>query len=83
YMTHAQGNVLFESENKALVKDYSRWNDDCLTQRGQYRALSTAKDAAEPNSTVLYVAAPIISEGRIICVQTVGKPNEAKAPVIK
>lgn len=66
YMTDAQGKVLFDSENKAVGQDYSRWNDVWLTLRGQYGARSTAKDAADPNSTVMYVAAPIISDGRII-----------------
>lgn len=83
YMTDAQGKVLFDSENKAVGQDYSRWNDVWLTLRGQYGARSTAKDAADPNSTVMYVAAPIISDGRIIGVLTVGKPNAAMAPVIK
>ncbi|EYH93931.1 sensory histidine kinase CreC, partial [Salmonella enterica subsp. enterica serovar Heidelberg str. N4541] len=31
----------------------------------------------------MYVAAPIISDGRIIGVLSVGKPNAAMAPVIK
>ncbi|EDJ6153700.1 two-component system sensor histidine kinase CreC [Salmonella enterica] len=83
YMTDAQGKVLFDSENKAVGQDYSRWNDVWLTLRGQYGARSTAKDAADPNSTVMYVAAPIISDGRIIGVLSVGKPNAAMAPVIK
>lgn len=75
--------MLFDSENKAVGQDYSRWNDVWLTLRGQYGARSTAKDAADPNSTVMYVAAPIISDGRIIGVLSVGKPNAAMAPVIK
>ncbi|EDV3140563.1 HAMP domain-containing protein, partial [Salmonella enterica subsp. enterica] len=83
YMTDAQGKVLFDSENKAVGQDYSRWNDVWLTLRGRYGARSTAKDAADPNSTVMYVAAPIISDGRIIGVLSVGKPNAAMAPVIK
>ncbi|EDN1991488.1 two-component system sensor histidine kinase CreC [Salmonella enterica] len=83
YMTDAQGKVLFDSENKAVGQDYSRWNDVWLTLRGQYGARSTAKDAADPNSTVMYVAAPIIRDGRIIGVLSVGKPNAAMAPVIK
>ncbi|ECH9944687.1 TPA: two-component system sensor histidine kinase CreC [Salmonella enterica subsp. enterica serovar Orientalis] len=83
YMTDAQGKVLFDSENRAVGQDYSRWNDVWLTLHGQYGARSTAKDSADPNSTVMYVAAPIISDGRIIGVLTVGKPNAAMAPVIK
>lgn len=81
YMTDAQGKVLFDSENKAVGQDYSRWNDVWLTLRGRYGARSTAKDSADPNSTVMYVAAPIISDGRIIGVLTVGKPNAAMAAI--
>ncbi|MEA7931678.1 TonB-dependent receptor plug domain-containing protein, partial [Salmonella enterica subsp. enterica serovar Montevideo] len=45
---------VLKSENKAVGQDYSRWNDVWLTLRGQYGARSTAKDAADPNSTVMY-----------------------------
>ncbi|HCA3407241.1 TPA: two-component system sensor histidine kinase CreC [Salmonella enterica subsp. salamae serovar 35:g,m,s,t:-] len=83
YMTDAQGKVLFDSENSAAGQDYSRWNDVWLTLRGQYGARSTAKDPADPESAVMYVAAPILSDGRMIGVLTVGKPNAAMAPVIK
>lgn len=41
YMTDAQGKVLFDSANKAVGQDYSRWNDVWLTLRGQYGARST------------------------------------------
>lgn len=83
YMTDAQGKVLFDSANRAVGQDYSRWNDVWRTLRGQYGARSTAKDPADPDSAVMYVAAPIINEGQIIGVLTVGKPNAAMAPVIK
>lgn len=83
YMTDAQGKVLFDSENRAVGQDYSRWNDVWLTLRGQYGARSTAKDPADPESAVMYVAAPILSDGRMIGVLTVGKPNAAMTPVIK
>lgn len=83
YMTDARGTVVFDSAGKAVGADYSRWNDVWLTLRGEYGARSTALDPADPGSTVMYVAAPIVSEGQIIGVLSVGKPNSAIAPVIK
>ena len=83
YMTDAQGKVLFDSAGQAVGQDYSRWNDVWLTLRGQYGARSTPRDPADPESSVMYVAAPIIDGGKTIGVLSVGKPNAAMAPVIK
>ena len=67
---------------KGLGEDYSRWNDVWRTLRGQYGARSTQDDPNDPESTVMYVAAPIVDRGKIIGVLSVGKPNSAMAPVI-
>ncbi|MFA1285776.1 two-component system sensor histidine kinase CreC [Citrobacter telavivensis] len=83
YMTDAQGKVVFDSVNKAVGQDYSRWNDVWLTLRGQYGARSTPQNPADPESSVMYVAAPIVDNGKIVGVLSVGKPNAAMAPVIK
>lgn len=83
YMTDVQGKVVFDSANKAQGQDYSRWNDVWLTLRGQYGARSTPQDPSDPESSVMYVAAPITDGGKIIGVLSVGKPNAAMAPVIK
>ncbi|WP_449554739.1 two-component system sensor histidine kinase CreC [Lelliottia amnigena] len=82
YMTDAQGRVVFDSTGKALGEDYSRWNDVWKTLRGDYGARSTQINPDDPQSTVMYVAAPIIDHGKIIGVLSVGKPNSAMAPVI-
>ncbi|MGQ7790370.1 hypothetical protein ACULNC_21380 [Shigella flexneri] len=82
-MTDAHGKVLFDSANKAVGQDYSRWNDVWLTLRGQYGARSTLQNPADPESSVMYVAAPIMGGSRLIGVLSVGKPNAAMAPVIK
>ncbi|WP_312155658.1 two-component system sensor histidine kinase CreC [Lelliottia nimipressuralis] len=82
YMTDAQGKVVFDSTGKGLGEDYSRWNDVWRTLRGQYGARSTQDDPNDPESTVMYVAAPIVDRGKIIGVLSVGKPNSAMAPVI-
>jgi two-component system sensor histidine kinase CreC len=82
YMTDAQGRVVFDSAGKALGEDYSRWNDVWKTLRGDYGARSTQINPDDPQSTVMYVAAPIVDHGKIIGVLSVGKPNSAMAPVI-
>ena len=83
YLTDAQGKVVFDSAGKALGQDYSRWNDVWLTLRGQYGARSTRSDPNDDDSSVMYIAAPVSDNGRIIGVLSVGKPNLAMAPVIK
>jgi len=86
YVTDATGIVVFDSSGTDVGHDYSRWNDVYLTLRGRYGARSTRADPADENSTVMYVAAPIIdrSEGqdRIVGVLTVAKPNQTIAPFI-
>lgn len=83
YLTDATGKVIYDSAGKALGQDYSRWNDVWLTLRGKYGARSTALDPKDKNSTVMYVAAPVMDRGNIIAVVSVGKPNSALAPIIK
>ena len=82
YMTDATGKVVFDSAGLAVGKDYSRWNDVWLTLRGEYGARSTQSNPDDPESTVMYVAAPVMDRGNIIGVLSVGKPNSAMAPVI-
>lgn len=82
YMTDARGKVVFDSAGQAVGKDYSRWNDVWLTLRGEYGARSTQSDPDDPQSTVMYVAAPVVDRGKIVGVLSVGKPNSAMAPVI-
>ncbi|WP_396615296.1 two-component system sensor histidine kinase CreC [Lysobacter soli] len=84
YVTDARGIVVFDSSGRDVGRDYSRWNDVYLTLRGRYGARSTRGEYADPNSTVMHVAAPIRDAGgRIIGVLTVAKPNSAIAPFIE
>ena len=86
YVTDARGIVVFDSSGRDVGKDYSRWNDVYLTLRGRYGARSTRADPDDEDSTVMYVAAPIVDssggEERIVGVLTVAKPNETIAPFI-
>jgi two-component system, OmpR family, sensor histidine kinase CreC len=75
YVTDVTGKVLFDSIQQADGQDYSQWRDVALTLRGQYGARSTRDVEEDQLSTVMYVAAPISFEGKVIGVLTVAKPN--------
>lgn len=83
YITDAKGIVIFDSRNRDLGKDYSKWNDVYLTLRGEYGARSTREDANDAYSSVMYVAAPIRHNGKIIGVVTVGKPSVVVQPFVE
>ncbi|SMC20795.1 two-component system, OmpR family, sensor histidine kinase CreC [Andreprevotia lacus DSM 23236] len=82
YVTDAHGIVRLDSSGAAVGMDYSQWRDVYLTLRGQYGARTSAVSAYDPESTVMYVAAPIIDQGHIVGVLTVAKPNTAMQPYI-
>ncbi|MDH1263089.1 two-component system sensor histidine kinase CreC [Pseudomonas sp. GD03944] len=83
YVTDAKGIVLLDSAGEAVGQDYSRWNDVYLTLKGQYGARSSREDPQDPDSSVMYVAAPIMDGERIIGVVSVAKPNRALQPYIE
>ncbi|ERI51114.1 hypothetical protein N878_23780, partial [Pseudomonas sp. EGD-AK9] len=83
YVTDARGIVLLDSSGQAVGQDYSRWNDVLLTLRGEYGARSTREDPSDPDSSVMYVAAPIKDGERIIGVVSVAKPNRSLQPYIE
>ena len=83
YVTDAAGKVLLDSSGQAVGEDYSRWNDVYLTLRGEYGARSSREVADDPESSVMYVAAPIKDRGRIIGVVSVSKPSRTLQPYIE
>jgi two-component system sensor histidine kinase CreC len=83
YVTDDRGIVVFDSDDRDVGKDYSRWNDVYLTLRGRYGARSTPSDPEDDASSVMHVAAPLYdAQGRIIGSLTVAKANRTIAPVI-
>ena len=82
YITDEKGIVRYDSLNEKVGSDYSQWNDVYLTLRGHYGARSTLADPSDTLSSVMYVAAPIKSDGHIIGVLTVAKPNFSVQPFI-
>lgn len=77
YITDAQGVLRFDSFGRdAPGTDYSRWRDVLLTLQGEYGARSSKDDPKRPEMSILYVAAPIVVNGQISGVLTIGKSTE-------
>ena len=77
YVTDATGVVVFDSENVAVGKDFSQWNDVARTLKGDYGARATYETRGDPDSLTFYVASPIRFENRIAGVLSVGKPTRS------
>lgn len=77
YVTDAAGRVVFDSAGRDVGKDYSRWLDVSRTLKGEYGARTTRENEYDSTSSVMYVAAPILREGRIVGVLSVGKPSRS------
>ncbi|MBT9569173.1 MAG: two-component system sensor histidine kinase CreC [Thiobacillus sp.] len=77
YVTNRVGRVLFDSRGEAVGKDFSGWRDVSLTLRGQYGARTSRDNAYDDTSSVMYVAAPIRVEGKIVGALSVGKPSRS------
>jgi two-component system sensor histidine kinase CreC len=75
YVTDDRGRVVFDSTGRSEGQDFSRWNDVRRTLLGQYGARSTRDIAANDETQVIYVAAPVRQAGRIVGVLSVGKPT--------
>jgi two-component system sensor histidine kinase CreC len=75
YVTDASARVVFDSRGLDEGRDFSPWNDVARTLRGEYGARSSRDVVGDDDTQVIYVAAPIRHEGRIIGVVSVGKPT--------
>jgi len=85
YICNASGIVVFDSEHLALGQNYSQWNDVYLTLRGKYGVRSSPEISGDKTqtNTIMYVAAPIMVEGKIVGSLTVAKPNRTMLPFIE
>lgn len=80
YLTDATGRVVFDSEGQAVGADYSRWRDVALALRGEYGARSSRDDPDDPNTSVMYVAAPVLGEQGLLGVLSLAKPASSVDP---
>jgi len=75
YVTGKTGIVLFDSDNgRDEGVNYANWRDVALTLKGKYGARSSKNDPINPDGSVKYIAAPIIHQGEIKGVVSIGKP---------
>jgi two-component system sensor histidine kinase CreC len=74
YITDRSGVVIFDSWKRDVGKDYSEWRDVSRTLRGEYGARTSRDMEGDPDTSVMYVASPIVAQGDIIGVLSVGKP---------
>lgn len=68
------GRVVFDSLGRREGEDWSQWRDVRRALRGEYGARATPDIEGDPQSTVMYVAAPVMLQGRIAGAVSVGKP---------
>ena len=81
YVCDRNGIVLFDSRNgERTGRDFSNWNDVYLTLRGEYGVRSSKITTEEEG--LLYVAAPIKSNGIIIGSVTVEKSKKSVSSFI-
>ena len=74
YVTDEHGTVVFDSDGgRAEGQNFRGKRDVALTLAGGYGARSTQLDRADPDSSVMFVAAPIRRDGRIAGVVSVSK----------
>ena len=71
------GRVVFDSTGRHTGEDHSQWNDIRLTLAGRYGARTTADTDGDPHTSVMFVAAPIRFNERIIGAVSVGKPVQS------
>ena len=71
------GRVLFDSVGQHEGEDYSQWRDVRAALQGQYRARTTPKIPGDELSSVMYVAAPVREQGRVVGAVSVGKPVQS------
>jgi two-component system, OmpR family, sensor histidine kinase CreC len=77
YVTDAKGIVLYDSMDRHVGEDYSRWRDVRLTLKGEYGA-RTSPDIDEDSATsVMYVGAPIRLGNQVAGVVSAGKPVQS------
>jgi two-component system sensor histidine kinase CreC len=81
YVTDAAGHLIFDSRTGSKVgEDYSQWRDVSLTLNGHYGARTSDEqlpdaDGALQTVSVAYVAAPVVVDGELAGVVSIGKPK--------
>ncbi len=84
YVTDEKAKVVFDSKAaEAVGKDFSAWRDINLTLKGQYGARATRQNPDDAATSIHFIAAPIILNGKTIGVVSIGKPVDSVATQIR
>jgi two-component system sensor histidine kinase CreC len=76
YATDGAGKVLLDTrEPSAQGESYANWRDVKLTLEGRYGARITPLDARDKQARVMYVAAPLMRDGKIAGTLTLAEPT--------
>ncbi|HEX6704377.1 MAG TPA: two-component system sensor histidine kinase CreC [Albitalea sp.] len=71
------GRVVFDSRGRSVGEDFSRWNDVARALAGAYGARTTPDVEGRPETSVMYVAAPIRLRDEIAGAVSVAKPVQS------
>ena len=84
YLTDDQGIILFDSGNPENEgENFSRFRDVKLTLAGEYGARSSRTDENNPNSSVMFVGAPVHKDGKIVGCVSVYKAQSDVLPFVQ
>jgi two-component system sensor histidine kinase CreC len=77
YVTDRSGRVLYDSLGQVAGADFSQWRDVKLALAGQYGARTTPDVENDPDTSVMYVGAPVRAGSDIVGAVSVGKPVQS------
>ncbi len=76
YVTDEKGIVVYDSDGgKSVGQDFSQWSDVLYTLKGGYGTRTARKVEEDPETSSVFVAAPINRGDRIVGAVTVIKPD--------
>ena len=77
YVTDRSGTVLFDSLGRQAGADFSRWRDVRLALQDEYGARTSPDVEGDPDTSVMYVGAPVRWNDSVVGAVTVGKPVQS------
>ncbi|MEN8737210.1 MAG: two-component system sensor histidine kinase CreC [Akkermansiaceae bacterium] len=84
YLTDQNGIILFDSAHHEHVgQDFSSWRDVKRTLEGIYGTRSSRADQNDPNSSIMFIGAPIRKNGEIVGCLSVYKAQADVLPFVQ
>ncbi|MEJ6829964.1 MAG: two-component system sensor histidine kinase CreC [Akkermansiaceae bacterium] len=84
YLTDTDGTVIFDSGNPENIgENFLKWRDVKKTLKGEYGTRSTRANEHEPDSSVMFIGAPIYQRGEIVGCLSVYKSQQDVIPFVK